>query len=331
MLGIKIQIELHIHLVREERKGAPSASREQGQGKPPRENLIVLARRKAEALKTAVSPSTFENYLTSLRSLERFLLRPLRVEELSADLMRSYERWLREQHICQNTISCYMRSLRSLFSKVCGSQAASCFEEVYTGRMKTEKRAVGMADINRLKELQLSRGSYLALTRDLFLFSFYALGMPFVDLCFLRRAQIRNGELVYSRHKTGQPISVHLEQPMLDILDRYSDDRRDYVFPLLTSDDPDAAYSQYQQQLGRYNRALKRLAAKAGINHRLTSYTARHTWASVAFQRNVDLPVISKALGHTNPQNTLIYIQQINDHRLQQANSQILNLVMGNE
>jgi integrase len=79
--------------------------------------------------------------------------------------------------------------------------------------------------------------------------------------------------------------------------------------------------------LNRYNRSLKTLARKAGVTRRLTSYTPRHTWASVAYDQNVDLSVISKALGHTNTQTTLTYIKEISDNRLAEANHLIVGRI----
>lgn len=111
---------------------------------------------------------------------------------------------------------------------------------------------------------------------------------------------------------------------MQEIINRYEDSERDYVFPLLSTDNPQKAYDEYLLKLNRYNRALKQIAFRAGISRRLTSYVSRHSWASVAFSNNVDLPVISKALGHANPQNTLTYIKEINDDRLSKANREIL-------
>ena len=169
--------------------------------------------------------------------------------------------------------------------------------------------------------------SFLSLTRDLFLFSFYAQGMPFVDMAFLRSSQIRDGQLIYHRHKTGQRVTIHLEPCMLAIISQYQRKGSDYVFPLLCSDNPQKAYDEYLLMLNRYNHTLKTLAKKARVTSRLTSYTARHTWASIAFSSNVDLPVISKALGHTNTQTTMTYIKEINDSRLEEANRRIINMI----
>ncbi len=115
---------------------------------------------------------------------------------------------------------------------------------------------------------------------------------------------------------------------MQEIINRYVASDREYVFPLLNSLQPREAYRDYLQKLNHYNKALKQLATQAGIGRKLTSYVSCHTWASMAYNSNVDLPVISKALGHANPQNTLIYIQQINDQRLYQANRQIIQEIM---
>ncbi|MBQ8988089.1 MAG: tyrosine-type recombinase/integrase [Prevotella sp.] len=62
-----------------------------------------------------------------------------------------------------------------------------------------------------------------------------------------------------------------------------------------------------------------------GVSRHLTSYVSRHTWASTAYSENVDLAVISKALGHSNPHHTLIYIRQIDDQRLNDANRHLID------
>lgn len=298
---------------------APAAEVQQS----PCDSFLEKARQEVERQRPQRSGSTIDNYHTALRSF-RYFLKEQEAEELTPELVKSYERWLRNQNLCLNTISCYMRSLRSLAVKVCGEEVKAYFRKVYTGRSRTDKRAIHEEDISRLRDLRLKPGTFLCLVRDLFLFSFYALGMPFVDVAFLRKSQISDGQLVYHRHKTGQRITVRLEPCMEEIINRYRTEGREYVFPLLKSNEVQRSYAEYRQMLNRYNRSLKVLAAKAKLEGRLTSYVARHTWASVAFNANVGLPVISKALGHSNPQNTLIYIRQIDDHRLDEANKSIL-------
>lgn len=320
----QIKIELHLYIHREGQR----KSRENSEKKTSPRAFCMLAEHEVERLRPLMSCSTIDNYMTALRSFLKFLSETKTSGQMDNDLLKHYERWLHDHHLKPNTSSCYMRSLRSLFSKIYGEDTKSLFHQVYTGRSVTDKRSLSVEDIAQLKEVRLKPHSFLSLVRDLFLFSFYALGMPFVDMAFLRKEQISKGLITYYRHKTGQQISMRIEPCMQDIINRYQRPDSDYVFPILKSMDSQKTYGEYLLMLNRYNRALKRLATKANVNWRLTSYVARHTWASTAYSNNVELPVISKALGHANPQHTLIYIRQIDDQRLYDANHQLLRKLL---
>jgi integrase/recombinase XerD len=146
----------------------------------------------------------------------------------------------------------------------------------------------------------------------------------------LRCQQIANGMIAYERHKTGQLITIKLEPCMQDIIDRYTSGHETdgYVFPILTTTNPSQAYHQYQSRLRAYNRALHQLERKARLHGVLTSYVVRHTWASLAYDTNIDLAVISSALGHSNTNTTRVYIQGINNQRLADANQKVLNRII---
>ena len=269
------------------------------------------------------SHSTMNNYATAIRALCEYLGDDIALQDLTAAELSGFERWLQHRGLCLNTISCYMRSLRSLMMAI-DESTKKFFTTVYTGNARTEKRSVTTDAIARLKALTLPIGSFPELARDVFLFSFYAMGMPFVDVAHLRRTQLEKGRFYYNRQKTGQRIIVIVEPAMADIIRRHiSKADADYVFPLLTT----GSEQEYRTVLGRYNRALHRLATMAGIRENLTSYVVRHTWASTAYGANIDLSVISKALGHTNPQTTLTYIREIDDQRLAKANREIIRKI----
>ena len=285
------------------------------------------------AMQSQVQPSTIDNYQTVRRSFLRFLNTDIALDSIDGNMLQSYQRWLRDRGLCLNTISCYMRSLRALLSKsqIVGAEVCSTiFKHVYTGQARTEKRALTEQTIERLRAMKLKPKTFLAFVRDIFLFSFYAQGMPPVDVAFLRKDQIRDDSITYYRRKTGQRVTLRVEPCMKQIIDRYHRHDSPYLFPILTEEKPEAAYRQYQQWLNRYNRNLKRLAAEAGITERLTAYAARHTWASEAYSIGVELPVISKGLGHTNPNTTLIYLREINNQRLEKANRLILSQLTTN-
>jgi len=179
-----------------------------------------------------------------------------------------------------------------------------------------------------LRHILLPPSSPLAFSRDIFLFSFYALGMPFVDVAFLQKQQCKDGYIVYDRHKTGQRVRVRIEPLMQQIIDRYSREDSIYVFPILSASDRDAREKEYESVRSRYNRHLRKLGEMMGLGRRLTSYVARHSWASIAYHANVDLSVISKALGHSSPNTTLTYIREIDDNRIDMANKELLDRLM---
>ncbi|SET02847.1 Site-specific recombinase XerD [Prevotella sp. kh1p2] len=275
------------------------------------------------------SRSTKDNYKTAVHSFIRFNNnKDIPISAINKDILEKYERWLRQQGVCANTSSCYLRSLRAIYNKAAGRhllRRSNPFANVFTGNETTDKRGIGIADIRKLRQLELPEHSFAALARDIFLFSFYAMGMPFVDVANLKRSQIKDRHIVYYRRKTGKKIRVRIEPCMLDIINKYKRESGEYVFPILNKVEESRRNKKYASSLRHYNATLKKLSAKAGLNVRLSSYVARHSWASIAYARNIDLPIISKALGHTDTQTTLIYISQINDRSLALANKKLLN------
>lgn len=278
------------------------------------------------SLEGARAKSTINNYQTAIRSFCQYAGAGIPLECIDARLMEGYQQWLQENLVTQNTISCYMRSLRSLFCQMSPSlKEKALFDHVFTGKQRTDKRSIPLEDIVRLQKLQLPSYSSITFSRDIFLFSFYALGMPFVDIAFLRKQQVNDGYIVYHRHKTKQRIRVKIEPPMQQIIHRYAHEDSPYVFPILpTHGDETHVMKSYENARTRYNRHLKKIGNMAGIQRRLTSYVARHSWASTAYHSNIDLSVISKALGHASPNTTLTYIREIDDNRIDMANHNLL-------
>ena len=286
------------------------------------------------AASRGVGRSTAENYRTAVRSFVRFNSgRDVPLSALDAETLRRYERWLREGGVCLNTSSCYLRSLRAIYNKAASKRLVkdrAPFKGLFTGNERTVKRSIGAEEVRRLVLSPFpppcgGGKEKVASALDLFLFSFYAMGIPFVDLAHLKKSQVKDGVLTYHRRKTNRPVRVKLEKCMLDILEKYKAEGTDYLFPILykVKDGRQVAVS-YASALNRYNRSLKELARQAGIGVNLTSYVARHSWASIAYEHGIGLPVISKALGHTDTKTTLIYVEGIKDERLAEANRELL-------
>lgn len=210
---------------------------------------------------------TAANYRTAANSLTLFWQRDdWTMADILPQEMERYQRWLIDRGLCMNTISCYMRSLRTLYNRGVALQMTADtqpFRKVFTGKEHTRKRSAQEEDILRLSHLNLEDKPSLAFARDIFLFSFYAMGMPFVDIAYLRKEQIRDGRFHYARHKTGQEIVVAIEPCMNEIIRKYEPySNTPYVFPIINSPDAVLAHGQYQNQLRRYNYNLSCLSKR---------------------------------------------------------------------
>lgn len=278
---------------------------------------------------------TAANYYAACRSLAGFLMQRnghavLPMKEVTAQLMAEYEDYLLTvRKIQRNSSSAYMRALRAGYNSLMPPERLrrrDPFIHVYTGIDHTVKRAIGVDVIRRLAGLDLTNRE-LILSRDLFLFSFYARGIAFIDLAKLTRRNVRDGRLTYLRSKTRQPLSVKLEPPMRAILNKYARLNPPYLFPILHNSYFDQ--SEYNNALRTYNNHLHRLGQLVGSPTPLSSYVARHSWATTAKRLDVAIRVISEAMGHTSEMTTRIYLDSIGHDQLDAANHRIMREVTG--
>lgn len=277
------------------------------------------------------------NLQRALNSFSDFLGgldRPLK--QVDERLVMEYEQWLRTRKVSKNSSSFYMRTLRSAYNKVISRnqmEQTFPFRNVYTGVERTRKRAVPEDIMVRLQKLDLTHSAPLAFSRDMFIFSYCTRGMAFVDIAYLKKEDVSGGILSYVRHKTGQRLTVRIEPLIEEIIERYEPlvHNSPYLFPIITSNDPEEAFRQYQTALGYHNRKLKKLGKLTGENLYLSSYTARHSWATVARKHNVPLSIISAGMGHTSEKTTLIYLDSVENSLIDKANEGILEALYHNK
>lgn len=294
--------------------------------------FVALAKRLAKQKRANRSPQTVINYQTALNSFARFLPGgDISLKHISQPLVASYVQWLSLHHISENTQACYLRSLRSLYNlladryKVRNSQA---FAHVFTGNAPTAKRSVSLAVVQRLQQIALPKGSRLELSRDVFLFCLYAQGMPFADVARLTRRQVVGSTIQYRRRKTGQPVCVRLEPCLKNILNKYAREDSPMLFPLLSETDCVLGHHlAYLKALQRHNKALGELSKMVGSPIGITSYVARHTWASLAFSHGIPVNTISQALGHSTTLSTRTYISPMENTLVARANRVVVRLL----
>jgi len=268
-------------------------------------------------------------YKSTRSSLAKFIGRPdVRMSEVDLAFVRRYEDFLYSNGASGNTVSYYLRNLRSLYNQAVMDgyhpRGEYPFAKAQTRPAKTVKRALSRTDMQNLADLNLENEPELEFTRDLYLFSFYAQGMAFVDIVLLKKTDICNGVLTYSRHKSKQLIRIVVTPQMQGVIDKYNTEN-EYLFPIISGEYA-SGYQKYRLALGRINRHLKKIAVVADIKVPLTTYTARHTWATLARDYGAPISVISAGLGHTSEEMTRVYLKDFDVSMLNQVNSIVTNL-----
>ena len=284
-----------------------------------------------QKLKNDNRRGTARNYSKTLKSLKAFMKNTDSTFNIVTEqFVESYNTFLIQRGVVRNTISFYMRIFRSVYNKAVTQKIIEQtfpFKNVYTGVDRTRKRAVTETVISQLLSIDLKKSKALQFARDLFIFSFYARGMAFVDIVYLKKSNIQNGYITYVRHKTGQELTIRIETRLQNIINQYEKKDSPYLFPILNTEDENKAYSQYEIALNYYNRQLKRLSKLLEPNINLSSYTPRHTWATTARNKNVPLSIISAGMGHSSEKTTLIYLTKIDNSIIDEVNKAIIDSI----
>lgn len=256
----------------------------------------------------------------------------LAFSQMTGEMMEMYQAWLFGRGVRQNTVSFYLRTLRTLYNKAVEAGHApdkDIFTHVQIANVRTAKRAITVKDIRNIEKLDLPSGSSLDKARDLFLLSFYLRGMAFVDMAFLKNTDLKCGMISYNRRKTHQNLNIEWIKPMQAIIDKYAEHTKDspYMLPILTGTET-SPYAAYRKVEHNTNYNLKKIGEMIGLKIPLTTYVARHTWASIALHMNIPIATISEGMGHNSYKTTQIYLESIDIATVNQANEKIIRKIL---
>lgn len=275
---------------------------------------------------------TVANYRSALNSFKKFRKgEDVMLGSLSSSLMEEYQAWQHSNGNCPNTVSFYMRILRAVYNRAVEEEVIDDrkpFRRVYTGVDKTVKRALSLKTIRKIKSADLTLYPDLDLARDMFMLSFYFRGMSFVDMAYLHKNDLKDGELTYRRRKTNQVLTIGWTKEMQQILDKYPENRSDFLLPIIKKTGINVRYA-YRNAAYKLNKALKKIIRMimAEDYQNWSFYRARHSWASIAKAEGVALSVISEGMGHDNEKTTRIYLSTLETSVVDKANDYIISLL----
>ena len=300
---------------------------------PTSQSVFTFFRKQIAKKEQMQCVGTKNNYTNAVnRFIEFRNQKDLTFSQMTADMMEMYQAWLWNRGVRQNTVSFYLRTLRTLHHKaVEAGQATSndIFAHVQTANVRTAKRAISVKDIRKIEKLELQIGSSIDKARDLFLLSFYLRGMAFVDMAFLKKSDLKCGMVSYNRRKTHQNLNIEWIKPMQTIIDKYAEQTKDspYMLPILTGKET-SPYTQYRKVEYNTNYNLKKIGKMIGLKIPLTTYVARHTWASIALHMNIPIATISEGMGHNSYKTTQIYLESIDVATINEANKRIIRKIL---
>jgi integrase/recombinase XerD len=154
---------------------------------------------------------------------------------------------------------------------------------------------------------------------DLFIFSYFSYGMNFKDMALLRFRDIKDDHIVFERAKTQDTtrersfIEIPMRTETWDIIKRTGNfteslNANGYVFNVLRDGlTPKQVKSRVHDLVAETNEALKKVSEELELPQ-ITTYWARHTFATIAWKKGADLIFIQRALGHSDPKTTQRYL-----------------------
>lgn len=245
--------------------------------------------------------------------------------------LKKFENWLRNKNLSDNSIGIIYRTLRTVYNiaieEKCVNPQLYPFRSYKVSKLhkETAKRALTKSDIKRIINYEASNERE-QLSLDIFIFSYLMGGINFVDIASLTKDNIINNQLVYTRKKTNKLIKLPIHPTVYELFEKYHNPENPYLFPILF------AYHKTEQQkanrihkiIGKTNKDLKEIGESLKLPITLTTYVARHSFATVLKRSGVETSVISESLGHSSEKVTQYYLDSFENDKLRETINYLL-------
>jgi integrase len=241
----------------------------------------------------------------------------LKFYELNYDFLKKFEKYHLSKGNSINGLSVYMRTIRAIYNKAisanCVEKQAYPFENYKIRSVPTEKRAISIESLQKIIKVDLKKDHPLFNFRNYFIVSYLMFGISFTDMAHLQLKNIINGRIKYRRKKTSRLYDIKFTDQLKEILNVYikGKNSEDFIFPVIKRKEIENQFRDIEWARIRYNRGLKELAELCDIEENLTSYVARHSFATQAMLNNIPLQAISAMLGHSELNTTQIYLKSL--------------------
>jgi len=280
---------------------------------------------------------TASNYEMSLQSLKNFLIflkgkepSKLFFTEISPTWLNKYEKYmLNKLHRSSTTVSMYLRALRTVFNKAISDKEIE--PELYPfGKNKYQvpavqnvKKALQKEQLNTLFN-SVPQTPEQEKAKDFWFFSFSCNGMNIKDIALLRWENLYEDKLIFYRAKTIntakanlKPITVYITDHAKYVIEKYGNPKRSpkkLMFSILSDEqDEEIRFARIKNFTRFINQNLKLLAANNGLTDEISTYWARHSFATQAIRLGKTHEWVGESIGHSDPRSTKSYFAGFED------------------
>ena len=254
--------------------------------------------------------------------------------EITPAKLEKFEKWMLESGRKLSTTAVYFGPIRTMFRQAIDKQVIS--EDIYPfGRGKyiipqvtSNKRALQTKEIKAIYEYKAEPFSKADYARDLWVFSYIANGMNMADICRLKYKDVNKETFSFIRHKTKEKnkncrtITVPITDDISQIIIKWGNKDKsaeNYVFPFLKDGATEnQILTSVRHRIAKLNEGLKLICDDLGIEKKLTSYSARHSFATTLKRSLISTEYISESLGHANLDITKRYLDSFENEQRQE-------------
>lgn len=247
--------------------------------------------------------------------------------------LKRYEAWLRNKGLAENTIGIRFRTLRAIYNTAIEQGYVKAeyypFKAYKVAKLHavTAKRAMTKENIYAVINYDCEgKDEYTRLAVDLFTFSYFMGGINFVDMAHITHSHIIDQRLIYTRTKTHKLIKLPLQPKAVELIEKYRKPDSPYIFPILSSSHvtEQQKRNRIHKVITKVNKQLKAIGKELHLPVNLTTYVARHSFATVLKRSDVNTSIICEAMGHSSEKVTQIYLDSFGNEQMDAAMQKLL-------
>ena len=290
-------------------------------GAPDADKSKLLKTQFIGYMQSSKTQRTHDIYMSTFKHIDAFCdIDNLYLDDIDVSWLDKFCAYL-EKEGCKaiNTRAIHLRNIRAVinFAKKNGLINNYVFDNFKIEKEETIKRALNIKEVRKLYNAALP--PRLSMYRDIFFLIIFLMGINLIDLSRLK--VIENGRINYKRAKTGTLYSVKVEDEALEIITKYKGSKH-----LLCVFD---RYKNYNDFKRRFNENMKIICNSIGINRDVSSYWARHTFATLMYEIGISMDIIADCLGHKSYHNkiTSIYVKK-STKKIDEANRKLIDYIV---